>query len=78
MQVEDQVKEIIIKLLGIKPEEIKPQEKLYDNLGVDSTEMVEINIALEKAFGIKIDAKEVNKFSSVQDIAELIAKKKGQ
>jgi len=76
-EIEQKVKEVIQKTIGIKPEEIKPDSKLYDSLGVDSTEMVEINIALEKTFGIKLAADEVTKFSSLGDIVNVVTVKKG-
>ncbi|MBU1125942.1 MAG: acyl carrier protein, partial [Candidatus Omnitrophica bacterium] len=40
--------------------------------GVDSTEMVETVIALEKAFGTKISPKEVTKLSTLNDIEKVI------
>ncbi|MEW6171023.1 MAG: acyl carrier protein [Candidatus Omnitrophota bacterium] len=73
--MEEKVKEVIVKLLGIKNTQIDPNVKLADSLGIDSTEMVEINIALEKAFGVKLQANEVTKFSSLKDIASAIEKK---
>lgn len=76
-EVERKVKQVIQNAIGIKPEEIKPDSKLYDSLGVDSTEMVEINIALEKTFGIKLATDEVTKFSSFDDIVKVITIKKG-
>lgn len=73
--MEEKIKELIVKLLGLKNTQIDPNAKLADSLGIDSTEMVEINIALEKNFGVKIQANEVTKFSSLKDIASLIEKK---
>lgn len=73
--MEEKIKEVIVKLLGLKNTQIDPNAKLADSLGIDSTEMVEINIALEKAFGIKLQANEVSKFSSLKEIASIIEKK---
>ncbi|MFC1593903.1 acyl carrier protein [Candidatus Omnitrophota bacterium] len=66
------VKEIIQETIGVKQDEIQDDGKLYDSLSVDSTEMVEITVALEKAFGIKLDKEQCNKFSSVNDIVSAI------
>jgi acyl carrier protein len=77
MSVEDNVKEVIVKTLSGRPDEIKLDEKLYDSLGVDSTEMVDLRVALEKKFGIKLDAKEVAKDSVLRDIIVLIEGKTG-
>lgn len=76
MSVAEDVQEVIVQTLSVKPEEVKLEENLADSLGVDSTEMVDLTVALEKKFGVKIDAKEITKSSSPQEIANLIESKK--
>lgn len=76
MSVEEDVKEVIVQTLSVKPEEVKMEENLSDSLGVDSTEMVDLTVALEKKFGVKIEAKEITKSSSPQDIVTLIEGKR--
>ncbi len=76
MSVEQGVRELIIEILSVQPEEIKIDEKLSDSLGVDSTEMVNVILALEKKFGVRIDDKQITKFSSVRDIITVIESKR--
>jgi acyl carrier protein len=76
MQLEQDVVGVIVQTLSVKPEEIKLENTLYDSLGVDSTEIVDLRVALEKKFGIKIDAKEITKSSSPKDIINLVESKK--
>ena len=78
MAVEQDVQEVIVRTLSVKPEEVKLGEKLYDSLGVDSTEIVDLRVALEKKFGLKIEAKEITKSNSPADIAALIKSKKNE
>ena len=75
MDTKSKIKETIINLLRIKPEELKDDIALEDGLGVDSTEMVETVIALEKAFKVKLNVKEITKSSSVNDIAKVVDSK---
>ena len=75
MEVREKIREMIINLLKLKPQELKDNEKLCDGIGADSTELVELVIALEKAFGVKLTAKEVTKFCSVEDIERTIQSK---
>lgn len=75
METKEKIKEILVKLLKVRPEELKDDATLQDGIGVDSTEMVEVVIALEKAFGTKVSAKEVTKFSTLNDIEKLIQSK---
>ena len=75
MDTKATIKEMIVKLLKIKPEELKDEVSLQDSIGVDSTEMVEIVIALSKGFGISLSAKEISKFSTINDIEKIIQSK---
>ena len=75
MEVREKIRETIINLLKLKPRELKDNEKFCDGIGADSTEMVELVIALEKTFGVKLSAKEITKFCSVDDTEKMIQSK---
>ena len=77
MATKDKVKETIVKLLKVRPEELKDGVSLIDSIGVDSTEMVEIVIALEKAFATKLSPKEITKSSTINEIEKIIQSKLG-
>jgi len=70
-----QIKETLVNLLKVKPEELKDDVSLQDSIAVDSTEMVETVIALGKNFGITLGAKEITKFSTISDIEKVIQAK---
>ena len=72
MDIKATVKDTMVQLLKVRPEEVKDDVKLYEGIGVDSTEMVELVIALEKAFGTKLSPKEITKFSTLNDIEKVI------
>ena len=78
MEIKEKVRETIINLLKLKPQELKDDEKLCDGIGADSTELVELVIALEKAFRVKLTAKEITKFCSVNDIEKTLQSKLSQ
>jgi len=73
--MKDKVKQVLSNLLKVKAEELKDDVSLQDSIGVDSTEMVESVIALEKSFGVKLNVKEVTKNSTINDIANNIQSK---
>jgi acyl carrier protein len=75
MDTKTQIKEVLVKLLKVRPEELRDDLKLCDGIGVDSTEMVETVIALEKAFNTKLSPKEITKFSTINDIEKVIRSK---
>ena len=78
MEVKEKIRETLINLLKLKPNEVKDDLKLCDGIGVDSTEMVEFVIALEKAFGVKLSPKEITKFCSPNDIERILQSKLSQ
>jgi acyl carrier protein len=75
MDTKTKVKEVLSGLLKVKIEELKDGATLVDSIGVDSTEMVESVIALEKSFGVKLSPKEITKNSTIDDIAANIESK---
>lgn len=54
------------------PEGIKPEHKLYADLMCDSLDIIEIMMALEEEFGIRIDDDEFMKLATVQQVIDHI------
>ena len=75
MDIKVKVKEVLSNLLKVKIDELKDDVSLINSIGVDSTEMVESVIALEKAFSIKLSPKEITKNSTINDIVSNIQSK---
>ena len=73
--MKDKIRGILANLLRVKPEEFKDDVSLQDSIGVDSTEIVETVIALEKNFNTKLSTKEITKFCTINDIEKLIQSK---
>lgn len=72
MEVQAQVREIMMELLDLDRDELQDDVELYAGLGVDSTETVELVLALEKFFGIRITKEEITKFSKIGEITRVI------
>jgi len=75
MDTKEKIKEVLSNLLKVKIDELKDEVSLTNSIGVDSTEMVESVIALEKAFGVKLSPKEITKNSTINDIVNNIQSK---
>ena len=71
----DKVKEIILDTISCSEESIKPEAKLKEDMGIDSLDAMELAMALEEEFSIKIEEEELQKFVTVQDIVDFIDKK---
>lgn len=76
MALKEDVANAIADILDVDAAELADDVKLYDSVGVDSTEMVELCVALGKRFGVKIENSEITKFSTPLEITQLIESKK--
>ena len=76
--VPSRIKRLIVESLnleGMKPEMIEDEAPLFgEGLGLDSVDALELVVALEKEFGIKIKSQELGRevFSSVSSLSEFI------
>jgi acyl carrier protein len=74
----ERIKRLIVESLnleGMEPEMIEDETPLFgEGLGLDSVDALELVVALEKEFGIKIKSQEIGRevFSSVSTLAEFI------
>jgi acyl carrier protein len=75
--IEDKVKAILKNVLDIKESEIVPGAKLDDSLGIDSTEMVEISVAIKKELGVALKDSELKKSHSFNEIVGILKSKIG-
>ena len=79
-ELEQSIKELIIEALDledIEPADIVADDPLFDGgLGLDSIDALELGMALQAKFGVKIDAEDENTreyFRSVSNLARFVA-----
>ena len=70
--IKDQVVEIICEQLDVKPEDVNESKTFTDDLGADSLAIVELVLALEEKFDVKIPDDEVDKIKTVGDAVSYI------
>ncbi|MCX7847676.1 MAG: acyl carrier protein [bacterium] len=68
----ERVKDIIVKQLGVKPEEVTDDASFTDDLGADSLDLVEVVMALEEEFGAQIPDEDAEKIKTVGDAIKYI------
>ena len=71
----DQIKKVLVEAINVDEEEIKPEAKLNEDLGIDSLAAVELALELENEFDIRIEDEELAKLVTVQDVMDIIEKK---
>jgi acyl carrier protein len=74
--VEEKVKEIIAKQLGVNASDVVPDASFVEDLGADSLDTVELVMAFEESFSIEIPDEDAEKIAKVKDAVEYINKKK--
>jgi acyl carrier protein len=75
--IDEKVKEIISKQLGVDIAEVKPESSFVEDLGADSLDTVELVMAFEEAFEVEIPDEDAEKIVKVQDAINYIQQKKG-
>lgn len=75
--VEQKVKEIISKQLGVDIGQVTDEASFIEDLGADSLDTVELVMAFEEAFGVEIPDEDAEKIAKVKDAIEYIKNKKG-
>jgi acyl carrier protein len=76
--IPSRIKRLIVDSLhleGMRPEMIEDESPLFgEGLGLDSVDALELVVALEKEFGIKIKSQELGRevFSSVSSLSQFI------
>lgn len=64
--------QIIADQLGVDISEVSLEKNLMDDLGADSLDMVDLVMAFEDQFGVKISDQDLSKIKTVKDVVEAI------
>ncbi len=73
--IDEKVKEIISKQLGVNASEVTPEASFVEDLGADSLDTVELVMAFEETFNIEIPDEDAEKIARVKDAIEYIKNK---
>ncbi len=68
----DDVKAIIVDLLGVEEGKVKPEARFREDLEADSLDLVELIMAFEDKFGAEISDEDAQKISTVGEVVEYI------
>ena len=74
--IRDGLAEILEEVAGVQPDDVSEEKTFTDDLDVDSLSMVEIALAAEERFGVKIPDEELANLKTVGDAVSFIQKAK--
>ena len=70
----EELKEIMIDTLGCDDEKITMEASLAEDLNIDSLDAVELVMAIEEKYGVKIPDEELGNLLTVSDIISAVEK----
>ena len=70
----EKLRDIIVELLGVNPDEITMDTTFIDDLGADSLDVYQIIMGLEEEFDIEIGDEDAQTIVTVGDAVEKIRK----
>jgi acyl carrier protein len=71
-EIRSNLAEIVNEVAGIPAEDVQMDKSFVDDLDVDSLSMVEVVVAAEEQFGVKIPDEEVKNLKTVGDAVAFI------
>jgi acyl carrier protein len=72
MDIQERVKQIVVKQLSVEEGKVVPEAKFIDDLGADSLDTVELVMAFEEEFKIDIPDSDAEGIRSVGDAIKYI------
>ena len=72
MNIEEKVISVIADQLGVEKDKVKPESSFTNDLKADSMDTVEMIMAFEDGFSIKIPDQDAEKILTVQDAIDYI------
>jgi len=74
--IQDKARAFIATKLNVSESEITPEKNLFNDLGADSLDVVELFMILEREFNVKFSEEELANVKTVGDVYALIEKHK--
>ena len=68
----DEIKAVIVELLGVDEDKIKPEARFREDLEADSLDLVELIMAFEDKFGGEISDEDAQKITTVGDAVKYV------
>ena len=68
----EKMQDIIAEVMNVPKEDITPDTKFVDDLGVDSLDIFQIIMGIEEEFDIEINNDDAEKIVTVQDAVDQI------
>jgi acyl carrier protein len=68
------VRDVLVQEFEVEPAKVKAEAHLFADLELDSLDGIDLIVALERRFGVKVDEEQAKSFRLVGDVCGFIAK----
>lgn len=75
-EIFDKLKELVVDQLGVDDDEVTAEATIQEDLGADSLDLVDLVMAVEEEFDVKIADEDLEGIKTVGDIVDYIAENK--
>ena len=72
METREKVIEMMLRFSEKRKEEIREEDDLYNDLGYDSLDTVELTMDIEKELGVQIEEEYTDKWRTVKDVLDTV------
>ena len=74
-EIEETVIEFLIEDLEIEPDKISMDGRMKEDIGIDSLDLVDVVVIVDKKFGFKIQPEEMKNIVTLKDFCDYIEQK---
>jgi acyl carrier protein len=72
-KIEAMINEVFVESFEIEKNELKPEAHIFEDLGLDSLDIVDLVVALQKKFNVEIRTDErIKEIRTIKDLANFI------
>ncbi len=68
----ENIKKIVVDLLGVEPDKVTPDARFREDLEADSLDLVELVMEFEEQFGGTISDEEAQQLKTVGDVVDYV------
>lgn len=72
-QIIEKINQILVEEFEIDPELLKPEARLYEDVGLDSLDAVDLIVMMDKELGVRIEEDHARSIRTLEDVYKTIA-----
>ncbi|MDQ4149732.1 MAG: acyl carrier protein [Actinomycetota bacterium] len=71
------LREVLIDRLKVEPDSVTEEANFFEDLGLDSIDLMTVVMAVEEKFGIEVSDEELENVTTLAEATELLSEKVG-